>query len=154
MTILNLDEMLGASLENVVAAPDYVTPENGVYVLKVIETKAEKKASKDKEKGDYIVLQVTYSMEQIIEQEGQPIKPGSRFNETFMYTEQGLPYFKGRVAAIAVANNGSEDDVNGLSVGEALGAIKEMEFKANIKQAKNGDRVNIRITNIRNAAEE
>ncbi len=150
-TLLNLDDMLGQSLETVQAAPDFVQLENGVYVLSVKETKAEKKASKDKTKGDYILLTLQYEVADVIEQEGTPIKVGSLTSESFMFTEQGLPYFKGRIAQIAVANNGSEEDVNGLSVKEALEAVKGMSFKVNAKQAKNGDRVNVRLQNIRAA---
>lgn len=150
-TLLNLDDMLGQSLETVQAAPDFVQLENGVYVLTVKETKAEKKASKDKAKGDYILLTLQYEVAEVIEQEGTPIKVGSLTSESFMFTEQGLPYFKGRVAQIAVANNGSEEDVNGLSVKEALDAVKGMAFKVNAKQSKNGERVNIRLQNIRAA---
>lgn len=150
-TLLNLDDMLGQSLKTVQAAPDFVQLESGVYVLSVKETKAEKKASKDKTKGDYILLTIQYEVADVIEQEGTPIKVGSLTSESFMFTDQGLPYFKGRIAQIAVANNGSEDDVNGLSVKEALEAVKGMSFKVNAKQSKNGDRVNIRLQNIRAA---
>lgn len=150
-TLLNLDDMLGQSLETVQAAPDFVQLENGVYILTVKDTKAEKKASKDKAKGDYILLTLQYEVAEVIEQEGTPIKVGSLTSESFMFTEQGLPYFKGRVAQIAVANNGSEEDVNGLSVKEALDAVKGMAFKVNAKQSKNGERVNIRLQNIRAA---
>lgn len=150
-TLLNLDDMLGQSLETVQAAPDFVQLENGVYILSVKDTKAEKKASKDKAKGDYILLTLQYEVAEVIEQEGTPIKVGSLTSESFMFTEQGLPYFKGRVAQIAVANNGSEEDVNGLSVKEALDAVKGMAFKVNAKQSKNGERVNIRLQNIRAA---
>lgn len=148
-TLLNLDDMLGQSLETVQAAQDFVQLENGVYILSVKDTKAEKKASKDKAKGDYILLTLQYEVAEVVEQEGTPIKVGSLTSESFMFTEQGLPYFKGRVAQIAVANNGSEEDVNGLSVKEALEAVKGMSFKVNAKQSKNGDRTNVRMQNIR-----
>lgn len=150
-TLLNLDDLLGQSLESVEAAPEFVQLENGVYTLTVSEAKAEKKASKDKAKGDYILLTLQYKVEEVVEQEGTPIKVGSLTSESFMFTEQGLPYFKGRIAQIAVANNGSEEDVNGLSVKEALEAVKGMSFKVNAKQSKNGDRVNVRLQNIRAA---
>jgi hypothetical protein len=149
MSLLNLDDLLGQSLDSVEAAPEFVQLENGLYNLSVKDTKAEKKASKDKTKGDYILLTLQYQVDEVHEQEGTPIKVGSLTSESFMMSEQGLPYFKGRIAQIAVANGGSEDDVNGLSVKEALEAVKGMAFKVNAKQSKNGDRVNVRMQNIR-----
>lgn len=149
MSLLNLDDLLGQSLDSVEAAPEFVQLENGLYNLSVKDTKAEKKASKDKTKGDYILLTLQYQVEEVHEQEGTPIKVGSLTSESFMMSEQGLPYFKGRIAQIAVANGGSEDDVNGLSVKEALEAVKGMAFKVNAKQSKNGDRTNVRMQNIR-----
>lgn len=160
MSILNLDEMLGQSLDAVVAAPDFITPENGVYVLAVKDTKAEKKDVKDKAAAEkegkptaYVALTFTYEIKDIIEQEGQPIKPGSLFSERFTVTEQGLPYFKSRVAAIAVASGSSAEDVDGLSIKEALEAVKTLEFKTNIKQnvrkVNDGTITDIRMNNIR-----
>ena len=160
MSLLNLDEMLGQSLAATEAAPDFITPENGDYGLSVSEAKATKKEVKDKATAikegkptEYVSLEFTYTIDQIFEQEGQPIKPGSLFSERFMLTEQGLPYFKARVRDIAVATGAQAEDVDGLSIGEALKAVKTMAFRCNIKQNKrtvNGsDVINIRINNCR-----
>jgi len=160
MTILNLDEMLGQSLDAVVAAPDFVTPENGDYILTVKDTKAEKKDTKDKEKAakegkplSYVTLAFNYEIAEVIEQEGQPIKVGSLFAERFTLSDQGLPYFKSRVASIAVANNGSAEDVDSLTIKEAMEAIKGMSFRVSVKTDKrktdNGEITNVRLNNIR-----
>lgn len=160
MSILNLDDALSQSLATTEAAPDFVTPETGVYIFEVTETSAEKKEVKDKEAArkegkptEYIALGIRYTIREIIEQEGQPIKPDSLTSEQFTYSDQGLPYFKARVRDIAVASGGAAEDVDGLSIKEALEAIKGIAFKVNVKQQKrnvNGtEMVNARFSNIR-----
>lgn len=159
MSLLDLDEMLGQSLSATEAAPDFITPENGTYVLVVKDTKASKKEVKDKAAAikegkptEYVSLEFTYAVDSVVEQEGHPIKPGSMFMERFTFTEQGLPYFKARVRDIAVASGGSEDDADGLSIKEALEAVKGIKFTTVIKLSKrtvNGNElVNVRLNNI------
>lgn len=159
MSLLDLDEMLGQSLSATEAAPDFITPENGTYVLEVKETKASKKEVKDKAQAlkdgkptEYVSLEFTYAVDSVVEQEGHPIKPGSLFMERFTFSEQGLPYFKARVRDIAVASGGSEEDADGLSIKEALEAVKGIKFTTVIKLNKrvvNGNEmVNVRLSNI------
>jgi len=159
MSLLDLDEMLGQSLSATEAAPDFITPENGTYVLEVKETKASKKEVKDKAQAlkdgkptEYVSLEFTYAVDSVVEQEGHPIKPGSLFMERFTFSEQGLPYFKARVRDIAVASGGSEEDADGLSIKEALEAVKGIKFTTVIKLNKrvvNGNEmVNVRLNNI------
>lgn len=160
MSLLDLDAMLNQSLATTEAAPDYITPENGVYKQTVKEAKASKKAAKDKDAAlkagkapEYISLELTYVIDEVIEQEGHPIKPGSIYSERFMLSEQGLPYFKARIRDIAVASGGTEEDANNLSIGEALAAVKGIQFITNVtlnKRSLNGsDIVNVRLSNIR-----
>lgn len=162
MSLLDLDALLGQSLATTEAAPDFITPENGVYVQTVTEAKAAKKAVKDAAAAvkegkptEYVSLEFTYQINEIVEQEGQPIKPGSLYSERFMLTLLGLPYFKARVRDIAIASGGAAEDVDGLSVGEALAAVKGIQFKTNIKLSKRkvGDNevTNVRLANIRAA---
>ena len=54
-TLLNLDDLLGQSLESVEAAPEFVQLENGVYTLTVSETKADE--SKEKKAEDKLGLE-------------------------------------------------------------------------------------------------
>lgn len=160
MSILDLDAELSQSLAATEAAPDYVTPENGVYILTVADTSADKKPAKDKEKAikegkplEYIALGLRYTIDQVIEQEGAPIKPGSLFSEQFVLGDPGTSYFKARVRDIAVATGGNADDVDALSIKEALEAVKGLSFKVNIKQMKRttpqGEMINVRLSNIR-----
>lgn len=165
MSLLDLDAMLGQSLSTTKAAPDFVTPENGVYVQTVTEAKAVKKEVKDKAAAikegkptEYISLEFTYKIDEIVEQEGQPIKPGSLYFERFMLTEQGLPYFKARVRDIAIASGGAAEDVDGLSISEALEAVKSVQFKVNVKlntrNVNGNDVTNVRLSNLRAADAE
>lgn len=160
MSLLDLDALLGQSLSTTEAAPDFVTPENGVYIQTVVEAKAAKKDVKDKAAAtkegkptEYISLEFTYQINEIVEQEGQPIKPGSLYSERFMLTAQGLPYFKARVRDIAIASGGAAEDVDGLSIGEALEAVKSVQFKVNVKlntrKVNGNDVTNVRLANLR-----
>lgn len=160
MSILDLDAELSQSLSATEAAPDYVTPENGVYILTVKDTSAEKKDFKDKEKarkegkGDqFIQLKAVYTIDEVIEQEGAPIKAGSMFSEQWVFGDPGTSYFKARVRDIAVATGAKEEDIDGLSVKEALEAMKGLSFKVNIKQNKRqvegNEMINVRLNNVR-----
>lgn len=160
MSLLDLDAMLGQSLSTTEAAPDFITPENGSYIFEVKDTKASKKEVKDKAAAlkegkptEYVSLEFTYVIAEVIDQEGHPIKPGSLFSERFIFSEQGLPYFKARVRDIAVASGGSEEDADSLSIKEALEAVKGIRFAVDVrlnKRVVNGNElVNARLNNIR-----
>lgn len=160
MSILNLDDALSQSLATTEAAPDFVTPENGTYIFEVADTGAEQKDTKDPKKAQaegkplkYIVLKLTYKIADIVEQEGAPIKPGSLTSEQFILNDASLPYFKARIRDIAVAAGGTAEDVDGLSIKEALEAVKGIAFKVNAKQNKRtvdgNEMINVRYSNIR-----
>lgn len=162
-TMLNLDELLDSSMEDVETAPDYVEPENGVYILKVAEAKIEQgsitdpaKVQKAKDEGKpttFARLRHTYSIEQVISQEqGTPIKPGSMFSDQWMASkESGLPYFKARTIAIAVANGEDGDTIGKLSIREMLEGVTDLSFRCVIKKTPRSDnsgRFNIRVEQI------
>lgn len=161
MGMLDLDSLLDQDLANVEAAPNYVTPENGVYRLKVTEAKAEEKKSSKPEAGKpdhYAVIVLQYSIEQVYEQqEGTlPVAPGSLFSDQFQFSDKGLPYLKTRLAEILTANG--EDGtaiVNSTKMSALLAGIKDMEFEVRIKkvaQKKDGvvveGQYNTRLENI------
>lgn len=161
MSILDLDSMLEQSLSETVAAPDFVTPENGIYVLTVKDTSAEKKEAKDKKKAEaegkpttYVQLKFFYNIDEVVEQEGAPIRVGSLFSETFTVSDAGLPFFKKRVAEIAVSQGEDAAVADSLSIKEALEMVKGVQFKTTIKQRKNGDNTNVNLNNLRPVAEE
>ena len=118
-----------------------------------MDVKDKAAATKEGKPTEYISLEFTYQINEIVEQEGQPIKPGSLYSERFMLTEQGLPYFKARVRDIAIASGGAAEDVDGLSIGEALEAVKNIQFKVNVKlntrKVNGNDVTNVRLANLR-----
>lgn len=159
MTMLNLDELLDQDLSNVQAAPNYITPEESILDLEVVDAKGDKKTRANPEPGqdkEYIVLLLTYAIDGVVEQkEGtMPMAPGSLFSDQFQYNEKGLPFFKSRVLDIIKAN--SPEDVEAASVAkvsELLSGIKGMKFRAAVKRrvskGKEGNEmINIRLEGI------
>lgn len=164
MSILDLDAMLSQNLETVEAAPEFVTLETGVYDLKVVKVDAKKREAKDKAAAaaagkatEWFDLVITYGVENTVSLEKSdalPPKPGSLIQENFQFTEKGLPYFKSRVVAIAVAMGGTEADANSLSPKDVMDTFPGVAtFRANVKKnVENGvgDKVyeKNRITNV------
>lgn len=122
-TILDLDELMDATLDAVADLPDFVTPPNGLYVLGIYEAEIKK----PKEAGKASRITLTYKVLQTIDTEGIPVADNSLFNEGFQGTEQGLEFFKKR--AIKIMN---VSDLNGVPLREILAGMKDVEFKARI----------------------
>ncbi len=138
-------------MAEVEAAPNYVEPENGIYILTVADTAAEQKKSKEEGKDDYVQLKHVYQIDKVIQQEGMPIAPGSLFSDQWMFNDKGLPYFKARSCDIAEANGESREEIGALKVGELLSGVKGMSFQCVIKKTPRKDaegRFNIRIESI------
>lgn len=151
MSMLNLDALLDQSMAEVEAAPNYVEPENGQYILTVEDTGADQVKSKEAGKDDYVRLKHVYKIEQVVQQEGMPIAPGSLFSDSWMFSDAGLPYFKARSCDIAEANGEDREAIGGLKVSELLAGVKGMTFQCVIKKTPRKDdptRYNIRIENI------
>lgn len=143
MSILDLDAMLSTNLETVEAAPEFVTLDTGVYDLVVVKVDAKKREAKDKVKAaqegkatEWFDLVLTYGVEATVNLENEnqlPPKPGSLIQEQFQFTEKGLPYFKSRVVAIAVAMGGTEADANSLSPKDVMDTFPGVaRFRANV----------------------
>ncbi len=159
MSMLNLEELLGQSMAEVEAAPDYVTLETGVYTLEVVDTGIKKQKrdmskpeNKDKD-PEFVQLSHTYKVVEVHNVEGNVLPPavGSLTTDTWMYGETGLPYFKSRTLAIAEANGSSPEEVNGLSLGEMLEGVKGLKFKVVATKTERSDapgRYNVRLSNI------
>lgn len=128
-TILDLDAMLDGTLDQIQAAPDYVTPPPGDYILSVEEAKLEKYKNKEQKEG--IRIKIQYKVNQTValsEHTEEPaVADGSMFNETFQYTEEGLPYFK--KAAQSILNVKSLD---GVSLRDIFDGLRGQEFQARI----------------------
>lgn len=140
MGMLDLDALLDSDLKDVEAAPNYVTPENGIYKLVVKDAKAEEKKSTKPEAGKpdtYAVVILQYEIAIVHEQqEGtMPVAPGSLFSDQFQFSEKGLPYLKTRLADILTANGeDGVDVVNTTKMSALLIGIKGMEFECQIKK--------------------
>jgi hypothetical protein len=123
-TILDLDALLDASLDNVADLPDYINPPTGLYVIDVdnAEIKAPKSA-KDKDgnkKASTIV--VTYKVAETVETEGVPVPVGSLFSERFQGTQEGLEYFKRKAKNIL-----NTDDLTGVPLKDILAELKNQK---------------------------
>lgn len=149
--MLNLDAILDTSMEEVQEAPNYVVPENGIYVLRVANTEAKTNKSKEEGKEDYVTLHHEYEILEVVEQEGLPIAPGSLFGDRWMFQEKGLEYFKTRTLDIAEANGEDRTEIGRLKLSEMLQGVKDMTFKCVIAKSPRSDdptRFNTRISNI------
>lgn len=159
MSILNLDQLLGQSMSEVEAAPNFVQLETGVYILEVSEAKAEKKATKDTAKAkaegkplEYVQLIHQYKVIEVIQTEGDDVLPvavGSLCSDQWGLNEKGLPFFKTRTADIAVASGEARETVDTLSVGECLQAVKGLQFRCVAKKQVRKDDAGVERTNVR-----
>lgn len=150
-TILDLDSMMDIQMDSVQAAPDYVTPPAGVYILSVADAVIEKKAKKEQKEGaakDYTRIRVTYAVVKTVElaqQNEPPVADGSLFSENFMGTEDGLGYFKR--AAMNILN---VKDFTGATLKDIMEGMKGAEFKCRLTVKKNAEgfeNVQIRVIN-------
>lgn len=124
-TILDLDALMDEKMDSIEAAPEFVDPSNGVHNFQLISLTPSKREAKDKAKAQaegkataWLNIRLTYRILGTVECEGLPPKPNSLCSENFSFTEQGKPYFKSRMLAIFAANGISEEDYNGLTLGE------------------------------------
>lgn len=159
-SILNLDALLDQSMEAVEAAPNFVDLETGIYILEVLEGKADKQKTKDEAKAkaegkplEYVVLKHQYKVIEVIQTEGNaiPVAAGSLCSDQWQLGEKGLPHFKTRTTAIAVANGEDAATVDTLTVGQCLQAVKGLTFKCSARKQERSDKpgfYNVRIENI------
>jgi hypothetical protein len=117
-TILDLDALMDANLDEVVNVPDYVIPPDGVYTLAISDATLDK--VKNKEGKESPVFIITYRVEATKETKGMPVADGSLFSERFQYTEEGLKYFKR--AAKNILNTAT---VDGVSIRDILATLKD-----------------------------
>lgn len=128
-TILDLDALLDGNLDSVAAAPDFLTPPPGSYALRIKDAALEKYAKKGETEKNNVRIKLQYEVVETIELSEKTNEPavanGTMFSETFLYSEEGLPYFK--KAAQNILNVKS---VDGVSMRDLLDGLKNTEFKA------------------------
>jgi hypothetical protein len=156
-TILDLDAMMDLEMDKVEDVPDFVTPPAGSYLLKVTEAKVEKYEQKDKADPkaaakDAARLKIFYEVAKTLECEGLPVKEGSLFSESFMYTEDGVKYFKKQARNILNVEN-----FDGATLRDVINGLKDAEFKAQITIVKSpnpqgGSYENVRVRPVHEVA--
>lgn len=122
-TLLNLEDLLNASMDDIEEAAGFVTPSDGTYQLAVNSCKIEKYKAKDesgvtKEKHRIkFIYQVLQCLEKAnAEDPDTPVN--GLFSEVFQLNETGLKYFKTRA-------NGILSTTEGLNLGESIKAIND-----------------------------
>ena len=130
-TILDLDAMMDVEMDKVETLPDFVTPPNGLYELCVTECKAEKYLPKataeNRNPKEAARIKIFYRVDATLESVDLPVKDGSLFSESFMYTEDGLKYFKRQALNILNAK-----DAAGAKLKDLMDGLKDAAFKAKI----------------------
>jgi hypothetical protein len=149
-TILDLDAMMDIEMDKVETLPDFVTPPDGAYTLRVAEAKIEKYKTKAKDnnpakEGSRIRIQyVTEKTHELEKSSDLPVKDGSMFSESFMGTEEGLKYFKRQ--AINILN---VKDLEGAKMKDVLDGLKDIVFKAKVTTVKTDDGKGGQYENVR-----
>lgn len=150
-TILDLDAMMDIEMDSVETLPDFVTPPNGDYMLKVVECKTEKYKTKAKDNApsrEGSRIRILYAVEKTIETSDLPVKDGSLFSESFMATEDGIKFFKRQAMNIMNVN-----DLTGAKMKDVIDGLKDTMFKARLTTVKNSEGFeNVRIRPIHEAA--
>ena len=130
-TILDLDVLMDVEMDKIETLPDFVNPPAGTYLLSVVEAKTEKytpKVTKENPKPTEAArLKIIYKVDQTIETVDLPVKDGSLFSESFMYTEDGLKYFKRQAMNIL-----NVKDFEGARLKDVIDGLKDASFKAKI----------------------
>lgn len=146
-TMLDLDNLMDETLDNVEDLPDYVEPSTGIYSLSVGECKLETFTRRGKDgqpdEPNQVRIRLTYKIEAIEELEsgGYPVPEGSLFSDTFMFNDMGKAIFKKMAKSILNA-----DDVDGVPFRELFDALNSVEpFRAMITSKKKGEYTNITV---------
>lgn len=125
-TILDIEDVLNKSVDDVEDAPEFVTPPAGKYKLDIINAKIEKYDSKDRDENGTLTgetvkktrLKIFYAVKETVEladESEQPVAPGSMFNETFQANKVGLSFFKRQAKKIL-----GEENIKGCTIGQIV----------------------------------
>ena len=144
----------GATMDDIQAAPDYVTPPDGDYTIQVKEVSIEKYKSKEEPEVEKQRIKILYSVvetKQLVSADEVPVANESLFSETFMATTQGLGYFKARAEKILNADlSGAQyaqifDSMKGVIVDARLSTKLSEGKKGTKNEGKKFENLNIRI---------
>lgn len=115
-TILDLDALLDGNLDEVKDIPDFVTPPEGSYMLKISGVELDRGKAKDG--TERVTIVVTRSVAATLETKELPVADGSLFSERFQYNEDGLAYFK-RMAKSTL----NVEDLSGASMRDIFATL-------------------------------
>jgi len=136
MTLLDMDSILGQSLDDTPDVPEFINDiPAGSYLLTITKAGVEKYKSKDEDTGletERMRIRVVYSIQKTIELADPtdiPVPDGSLFSESFMVNENGMQYFK-RQAKKTLGT----DNIQGASVKEILAEMEnDLTLQAKVK---------------------
>ena len=133
-TLLDMNEVLDTSIDNVEDAPEFVIPPDGEYMLEVKDSKLEdyKVTLKDGTEEKRVRLKIIYSVVQTHElsnEEEHRVPAGAMFSEQFMTNPQGLSYFKRQAKNIL-----GEETIKGAVIRDILKELpNNHQFNATVK---------------------
>ena len=150
MSLIDLDSMLDATLANVEAKPDYVTPPTGVAMVSIAKVALEQaerfvkdsQGNKTEQKEPFVRIRMTRSIAEYLEyadDKAVPVAPNSMYSDTFTYDEDGLGYLK-RDAAMILACD--VEELNDTPLRELFSVLEDCEPKQciiNTSTRKHGD---------------
>lgn len=117
-TLLSIEDLMNTSVDTVEAAPDFLTPPAGDYVLTVNSAKVEKYRTKkmadtDPDKTRIKIIYAIQEVKQLADANELIPPTGSLFSETFQGSQEGLKYWKKRaIDILGVCTGSSVKEIN------------------------------------------
>lgn len=124
-TLLDENDFLGQSLDEVADAPEFVNPPTGSYILGIQGASLESYTTKDKDTQEEVNkkrLRINYTVLKTVELADagdDPVPNGSMFSETFQTNANGLSFFKRQAEKIL----GGADNIKGVPLSDLLKAM-------------------------------
>lgn len=135
MSQIDLDALLDGNLSEVEAAPEFVTPPTGFYIVGIVSAVLEpfdKKVRDDQgnETGatePAARIRITRQLVEVKEyadDDAVPVAPGSLYSDSYMYDERGQSMFKRDVGIWLGAD---ESEVGSLSLRDLFTVLEDSE---------------------------
>lgn len=141
-TLLDLDSMLEGSLDGVEAAPEFIEPPDGKYILSCKSAKLSKKEKTNPETGEdetSNVINIVYSIEKTVEIKDTetPVPDKSLVSERFQAnTLEQLGYFKTRAQKLLGA-----EVIKGVPLKDIIKGLPDAKpFNASIRTVETKDK--------------
>lgn len=131
-TLLDLDNVEDLDFDGIEAAPGFVDPPDGVYILNVTKATIESYKTKEGEARKRFAHYYQISkVEELADSGEQAPNIGDKFSERFMMNEQGIKYWKSKAKDIV-------GEMGKVSVANVLAALSsgDYSFKARVQTKK------------------